>query len=49
MLFSLLNFLKGRMTKEAIDEARSNKTRMSRQEALQQMRNLTKKKPGTTD
>jgi hypothetical protein len=44
MLFALLNFFKGRMTKEAISEAKSNKNRMSRQEALQQMRNLANKR-----
>ncbi|HEV7350813.1 hypothetical protein [Telluribacter sp.] len=44
MLFSLLNFFKGRVTKEAINDARNNKSRMSRQEALQQMRNLASKR-----
>jgi hypothetical protein len=40
MIFTLFNFLKGRFSKEAINEAKSNETRMSRQEALQQMRNI---------
>jgi hypothetical protein len=40
MILALFSFLKGRFSKEAINEAKSNETRMSRQEALQQMRNI---------
>ncbi|NIJ53039.1 hypothetical protein FHS68_002209 [Dyadobacter arcticus] len=45
MLLSLFNLLKGRFTKDAISEAKSNEKRMSRQEALQQMRNIASKRP----
>jgi hypothetical protein len=44
MIFTVLNFLKGRFSKEAIDEAKSNENKMSRQEALQQFRNLASKR-----
>lgn len=44
MIFTVLNFLKGRFSKEAIQEAKSNETKMSRQEALQQFRNLASKR-----
>ncbi|MEO6284205.1 MAG: hypothetical protein ABIN80_01800 [Dyadobacter sp.] len=44
MLFSLLNMFKGRFSKEAIEEAKSSEKRMSRQEALQQMRNIASKR-----
>ncbi len=43
MFFALLNFVKDRFSKEAISEAKANEKKMSRQEALQQMRNLAKK------
>ncbi len=45
MIFTVLNFLKGRFSKEAIEAAKSNETKMSRQEALQQFRNLASKRP----
>jgi len=44
MIFTILSFLKGRFSKDAINEAKSNETRMSRQEALQQMRNIAGRK-----
>ena len=44
MILAIFSFLKGRFSKEAISEAKSNETRMSRQEALQQMRNLANKR-----
>lgn len=44
MIFTLFNLLKGRFTKEAIQEAKSNEKAMSRQEALQQMRNIASKR-----
>ena len=44
MILALLNIFKGRFSKEAIDEAKSNDNRMSRQEALQQMRNIASKR-----
>ncbi|GAB3168785.1 hypothetical protein [Telluribacter humicola] len=44
MLLALLNFFKGRVTKEAINDVKNNKNRMSRQEALQQMRNIASKR-----
>jgi hypothetical protein len=44
MIFSVLNFLKGRFSKEAIEEAKSNEAKMTRQEALQQFRNLASKR-----
>ncbi|WP_192579243.1 hypothetical protein [Dyadobacter aurulentus] len=40
MFFALYNMLKGRFTKEAIEEAKANEKGMSRQEALQQMRKI---------
>ena len=40
MFFALYNMLKGRFTKEAIEEAKANQKGMSRQEALQQMRKI---------
>jgi type II secretory pathway component PulJ len=49
MLFALLNMLKGRFSKEAISEAKSSQERMSRQEALQKMRNLASKRSGKKD
>lgn len=44
MIFTLFSFLKGRFSKEAINEAKSNETKMSRYEALQQMRNIASKR-----
>ncbi|QRR01020.1 hypothetical protein [Dyadobacter sandarakinus] len=44
MIFSIVNFLKGRFSKEAIDEAKSSDKRMSRQDALRQMRDLASKR-----
>nr|WP_295921572.1 hypothetical protein [uncultured Dyadobacter sp.] len=44
MIFTLFNLLKGRFTKEAIQEAKSNEKAISRQEALQQMRNIAAKR-----
>lgn len=44
MLIAMLNFFKGRVTKDAISEVKNNKNKMSRQEALQQMRNLASKR-----
>jgi hypothetical protein len=44
MILALLNIFKGRFSKEAIAEAKSNDNRMSRQEALQQMRNIASKR-----
>jgi hypothetical protein len=44
MLFSLFNMFKGRFSKEAISEAKANEKKMSRQEALQQMRNIASKR-----
>jgi hypothetical protein len=44
MLFAIFNLLKGRFSKEAINEAKSNEKAMSRQEALQQMRNIASRR-----
>jgi len=44
MIIAILSFLKGRFSKDAINEAKTNETRMSRQEALQQMRNIAGKR-----
>lgn len=44
MLFSLFNLFKGRFSKESIEEAKASEKRMSRQEALQQMRNIASKR-----
>jgi hypothetical protein len=44
MIFAVLNFLKGRFSKEAIDEVKSNQNKISRQEALQQFRNLASRR-----
>lgn len=44
MIFTLFNLLKGRFTKEAIQEAKSNEKAISRQEALQRMRNIASKR-----
>ncbi|GGB78420.1 MULTISPECIES: hypothetical protein [Dyadobacter] len=44
MLFTLFNLLKGRFSKDAINEAKASEKRMSRQEALQQMRNIAAKR-----
>lgn len=44
MILAIFSFLKGRFSKDAISEAKSNETRMSRYEALQQMRNIASKR-----
>lgn len=44
MLFALFNLFKGRFSKESINEAKASEKRMSRQEALQQMRNIASKR-----
>lgn len=44
MIFTIFNMLKGRFSKEAIQEAKSNEKAMTRQEALQQMRNIASKR-----
>ncbi|ACT93613.1 hypothetical protein [Dyadobacter fermentans] len=46
MIFTIFNLLKGRFSKEAINEAKSNEKAMSRQEALQQMRNIASRRSG---
>ena len=40
MFFALYNMLKGRFSKEAIEEAKSSEKGISRQEALRQMRKI---------
>ena len=40
MFFALYNMIKGRFTKEAIEEAKSNNKGISREEALRQMRKI---------
>jgi hypothetical protein len=49
MIFSLFNLLKGRFSKDAINEAKANDKGMSRQEALRQMRNLANKRISKND
>jgi hypothetical protein len=44
MIFTIFNLFKGRFSKEAINEAKANENKMSRQEALQQMRNIARKR-----
>ncbi|WP_169739261.1 hypothetical protein [Dyadobacter crusticola] len=44
MFLALYNILKGRFSKESIEEAKSNQKGMSRQEALQQMRKIASKR-----
>jgi hypothetical protein len=44
MIIALYNMLKGRFSKEAINEAKSNEKQMSRQEALQQMRAIASRR-----
>jgi len=44
MLFALFNLFKGRFSKESINEAKASEKRMTRQEALQQMRNIASKR-----
>jgi hypothetical protein len=44
MFIALFSFLKDRFSKESITEAKTNKNKMSRQEALQQMRNIASKR-----
>ncbi|MGV3603937.1 MAG: hypothetical protein ACO1N1_22140 [Dyadobacter fermentans] len=46
MILTIFNLLKGRFSKEAINEAKSNEKAMSRQEALQQMRNIASRRSG---
>ncbi|MCE6989496.1 hypothetical protein [Dyadobacter sp. CY323] len=46
MLLSLFNLLKGRFSKDAISEAKANDKAMTRQEALQQMRNIASRNSG---
>lgn len=45
MIFTIFNLLKGRFSKDAIEEAKSNEKAMTRQEALQQMRNIASRRP----
>ncbi|MCF0070749.1 hypothetical protein LZD49_09715 [Dyadobacter sp. CY261] len=44
MIFTIFNLLKGRFSKDAIEEAKSNEKAMTRQEALQQMRNIASRR-----
>jgi len=44
MFIALYNLFKGRFSKEAIEEAKTSDKQMSRQEALQQMRNIASKR-----
>jgi hypothetical protein len=44
MFFALFKMLSGRFSKESINEAKQNEKRMSRQEALQQLRNIASKR-----
>jgi len=44
MIFSILTFLRGRFSKDAIKEAKENEKQMTRQEALQQFRNIASKR-----
>jgi hypothetical protein len=44
MFIALFTFLKDRFSKESITEAKSNKSKMSRQEAFKQMRNIASKR-----
>lgn len=46
MIFTIFNLLKGRFSKDAIEEAKSNEKAMTRQEALQQMRNIASRRSG---
>lgn len=47
MIFTIFNLLKGRFSKDAIEEAKSNEKAMTRQEALQQMRNIASRRSGS--
>lgn len=44
MIFTVLSFIKGRFSKDAFEAAKSDETKMTRQEALQQFRNLASKR-----
>ncbi|CAG4994547.1 hypothetical protein DYBT9275_01416 [Dyadobacter sp. CECT 9275] len=44
MFFTLFGLLKGRFSKDEIEKAKSDEKKISRQEALQQMRNFAKRK-----
>lgn len=44
MIFTIFKLLKGRFSKEAIEEAKSNEKAMTRHEALQQMRNIASRR-----
>ncbi|MCE7063659.1 hypothetical protein [Dyadobacter sp. CY326] len=44
MIFAIWNLFKGRFSKESINEAKASEKRMSRQEALQQMRNIASRR-----
>jgi len=46
MIFTIFNLLKGRFSKVVINEDKTNKKAMSRQEALQQMRNIASRRSG---
>ncbi|MDR6807460.1 hypothetical protein J2Y45_004205 [Dyadobacter sp. BE34] len=46
MIFTIFKLLKGRFSKDAIEEAKSNEKAMTRQEALQQMRNIASRRSG---
>lgn len=48
MIFTIFNLLKGRFSKDAIEEAKSNEKAMTRQEALQQMRNIASRRSGNS-
>ncbi|PWJ57339.1 hypothetical protein CLV98_10746 [Dyadobacter jejuensis] len=43
MFFSLFKMVQGRFSKDKIEAAKTSTKKISRQEALQQMRNLAKK------
>jgi len=47
MIFTIFKLLKGRFSKDAIEEAKSNEKAMTRQEALQQMRNIASRRSGS--
>ncbi|HWV30364.1 MAG TPA: hypothetical protein VN038_11945 [Dyadobacter sp.] len=47
MIFTIFKLLQGRFSKDAIKEAKSNEKAMTRQEALQQMRNIASRRSGS--
>jgi hypothetical protein len=49
MILTIFNLLKGRFSKDAIQEAKSNEKAMTRQEALQQMRNIASRRSSNKD